>query len=211
MQKNNSIDKLDSFLSSKKNSEVMLLSLVTFVAIIFIIYNSVFPVSESFLNEYIQKFNKTSTDLAQNKRDQSAYEQSIPRLKVDIENFKVELSNTQYTNNYVDSKLKELSYLLFNDKTWASFMDRIAFIAKKYNVTIIKISNDFLDENEQVREKVEQILNVGIEFNSEFKNLIKFINEIEESQLVVDVNKINLVSARRIDGNMSISVWGMLY
>ncbi len=211
MQKNNFIDKLDAFLLSKKNSEVMLISLLTFVVIVFAIYYFVFPVSENFLSKYQREYTTTRNSVIKYSSDINSYKSQIPNLQRDIQTAKNELEITKYTNGYVDTKLKELSYLLFNDKSWASFMDRITFLAKKHNIAIKKISNDFLDEKDQVREKVEQVLNVNVEFNSDFKNLIKFINEIEESQLVVDVSKIDLTSARKIDGNVSISVWGMLY
>ena len=211
MQKNTLIERLDSFLTSKKPSEALLISLVAAAAAGYITFLAVSDPAEKFSKDYTTKYTAKNAQLTKANADIERYKSLIPNLQNEITASKATLERTQYTNGYVDTKLKELSYLLFNDKSWASFMDRITFLAKKYSITVIKISNDFLDEKDQVREKVEQVLTVNVEFSGEFKNLIKFINEIEESQLVVDVNKIDLLSTRKIDGNISISVWGMLY
>jgi DNA repair exonuclease SbcCD ATPase subunit len=211
MQKNTLIERLDSFLTSKKPSEALLISLVVAAVAGYTTFLAISDPAEKFSKDYATKHTAKNAQLTTANADIERYKSLIPNLQKEITASKATLERTQYTNGYVDTKLKELSYLLFNDKSWASFMDRITFLAKKHNITVIKISNNFLDEKKQAREKVEQVLTVNVGFSSEFKNLIKFINEIEESQLVVDVNKIDLLSTRKIDGNISISVWGMLY
>jgi len=40
---------------------------------------------------------------------------------------------------------------------------------------------------------------------------LKFINELEESDLVVDINNLNLESSDTITGTLDIAVWGMKY
>jgi len=44
------------------------------------------------------------------------------------------LADAQNMNQYFDNKLKELSYLIFNEQSWADFLDNLAFLANKNNV-----------------------------------------------------------------------------
>ena len=103
-----------------------------------------------------------------------------------------ELETAKFTNQYFDNKLKEISYLLFNEQNWAKFLDSLAFLANKNSVKITKISNEFKNPTPQ---KIEQVLDIKIDLEGNFKNIVGYINSIEESDLVVDVNsRINSVS-----------------
>ena len=93
-------------------------------------------------------------------------------------------------------------------KNWAKFLDSIAFKAQKYGIEIGLISNKFFEPNLQ---EIKQVLTVKIDFSGEFKNILKFINELEESDLVVDINKLKLESSDTIDATLDIAVWGMKY
>lgn len=213
MQKETFIDKLDAFFLSKKNSEVLMYFILTFLIIVLFVYYFIFPLSEDFFSKKTRSLNDTNSRLSV-ATNYIATNQNRPAiLESEINSASQKLIDTRTTNSYIDYKLKELSYLLFNDKSWASFMDRITFLAKKYNISIVKIENDFTDEKNQTREKVEQVLNVNIQFSGSFSGAMKFINALEESQLVVDANALNLIGTQNngVDGNISISIWGMLY
>jgi len=54
-------------------------------------------------------------------------------------------------------------------------------------------------------------LNLRVDFKGNFKNIMKFINAIEESKLVVDIYEINLESKSGLNGYINIAVWGMKY
>jgi hypothetical protein len=207
------LDKLDNYLSSKKVSEVYLIYLVAAGLIVFFIYFFVFPEAETFYNRYTsqladitRKLNTEEDYINLNKGRVATLENKI---KFDGELLK----DTQYVNGYVDGKLKELSYLLFNDKSWASFMDRITALAKEYKINIQKIENDFKDNKDLQNGQIEQVLNIDIDYRGSFHNVIKFINALEESQLVVDVYESTISSntTSTLDSNIKLAVWGMLY
>jgi len=121
---------------------------------------------------------------------------------------KNKLQATIFANGYIDTKLRELSYLLYNDVNWANFMDDITKNAKKYKVNINFIKNKF---NELNYKKVEQALDIEVDANGNFNNLIKFINSIEESNLVVDVHSLTMDIKKSIHVNFKIAVWGIKY
>ena len=133
----------------------------------------------------------------------------IQKVQSEIDNSKVLLERTVLTNAYVDEKLKELSYLLFNDENWAKFLNSITQLAKQYAIDIKVIENKI---NEPSIQKIEQILNLKVNFNGNFHNTMKFINAIEESELVVDIYDFNCTASHKnIEGQLNIAVWGMKY
>ena len=214
MSKPSTFDKIDNYLKEKKSSELSLVFFMVFVAIGFVIYSSLFPVTEKMLKKTKNSHKSIHSKLNQEK----AYLNSVTRngdknfvikkMVIEVKKQKQLLEDTKYANAYVDTKLKELSYLLFNDKNWAKFLDSITFIAQKYGIEIALISNSFFEPNLQ---EIKQVLTVQVNFNGEFKNILKFINELEESELVVDINNLNLESSDTISATLDIAVWGMKY
>jgi Tfp pilus assembly protein PilO len=207
-------DKIDNYLKGKKSSELSLVFFMVFAAIGFVIYSSLFPVTEKMLKKTTNSHKSINTKLSQER----AYLNSVTRngdknfivkkMSIEVNKQKKILEDTKYANAYVDTKLKELSYLLFNDKNWAKFLDSITFIAQKYGIEIGLISNSFFEPNLQ---EIKQVLTVQINFSGEFKNILKFVNELEESELVVDINNLKLESSDTITGTLDIAVWGMKY
>ncbi len=207
-------DKIDNYLKGKKSSELSLIFFMIFVTIGFVIYSSLFPVTEKIL----KKTKNTHKSIHSKLNQEKAYLNSVTRngdknftikkMSLEVKKQRKLLEDTKYANAYVDTKLKELSYLLFNDKNWAKFIDSIAFIGQKYGVEIALIGNSFFEPNLQ---EIKQVLTVQVDFDGEFKNILKFINELEESELVVDINNLNLESSDTITGTLNIAVWGMKY
>ncbi len=52
-----------------------------------------------------------------------------------------------------------------------------------------------------------------MDIEGKFNNVLKYINDIEESVVVVDVNglDINATKDSKVGGKLKISVWGMEY
>lgn len=207
-------DKIDNFLQGKKNSELSLIFFMLFVFIGFLSYSYIFPITDKTMKQTV----RNSKEIEKKLQDEKSYLLSVSqdndedffirKVKNDIEKSKVILEKTAYTNAYVDGKLKKLSYLLFNDENWARFLNSITQLAQKYNVTITVIENKI---NAPSLQKIEQILNLKVEFSGNFANTMKFINAIEESDLVVDIYELNCVGQKNIEGQVTIAVWGMKY
>ena len=207
-------DKIDNYLKDKKSSEVSLVFFMLFALIGAIVYLYIFPITERSLNSV----KKSSSNMMQKLNQERAYFNSInvngdkeffvKKLTKEIENEKELLKKTTFENSYVDNKLKELSYLLFNDKNWANFLDSIAFVAKNNKINIKSIENQFTKLDLQ---KIDKVLNVTISFSGAFQDILNFINTLEESELVVDVYDMELKSSETLDGKLNIAVWGMKY
>lgn len=208
------LDKIDHYFDGKKSNEVYLIFLMVFVVVGYLSYSYFFPITDKLLKQTI----RTSKEVEKKLKDEQAYLASVSRdgdesfmikkVKADTENAKLLLEKTTYTNAYVDSKLKELSYLLFNDENWAKFLNSITELAQKYAVRIKVIENKM---NEPSLQKIEQILTLKVDFSGSFANTMKFMNAIEESELVVDIYELNCTAKKNIEGQFNIAVWGMKY
>ncbi len=215
MNSNESIfEKIDAYLANKKGSEISLIFFMLFILIGFLVYSYIFPITEKKLKTTQKNLTKMSKKLVTEQRYLRSVTKNgderylIKKAKREIEDTKIKLEKTTYANAYVDSKLKELSYLLFNNQNWAKFLDSITLLAQKYKVKIKVLENNINEPNLQ---KIEQILNLRVDFKGNFKNIMKFINAIEESKLVVDIYEINLESKSGLNGYINIAVWGMKY
>lgn len=207
-------EKIDSYFNSKKPSEARIIMFAAAIFVAFIAYSLSFDPADKFF----KKANRDYQEILKKYNNEVQYASSITvggdkqfhvkRLNREIEQAIIDLERITYTNGYVDNKLKELSYLLFNDQNWANFLDNIARLAQENRIELISISNEF---KEPTLQKIEQVLTISLVLNGDYKNILKFINEIEESQLVVDLYEMNLESGSPLDGEVKIAVWGMKY
>ncbi len=208
------LEKIDLALKDKKSSELSIIYLGIFIIIATIVYLYIFPISKQMLKETKGRLSQIKTKIDKESNfikmqtvngDKLFY---VKKARTKIENTKNKLEATIYKNGYIDNKLRKLSYLLYNDVNWANFIDNIAKNAKKYKVSINYIKNQF---NELNYKKVEQILDIEVDANGNFNNLIRFINSIEESNLVVDVHALEMNIDKNIHVNFKIAVWGIKY
>lgn len=207
-------EKIDLYFNSKKPSEAKIMMLVVAMLAAFLAYTFAFNPADQFFKKSQRDYQKILSEY----NNEIKYANSITvgsdkqfhikRLNQEIEQAIIDLERTTYTNGYVDNKLKELSYLLFNDKNWANFLDNIAKIAQENKIELTSITNEFKEPSLQ---KIEHVLTISLSLKGEYKNILKFINTIEESRLVVDLYEMDLQSGSPLEGKVKIAVWGMKY
>ncbi|MBE3605519.1 type 4a pilus biogenesis protein PilO [Campylobacter sp. RM13119] len=210
------LSRIDEYFEQKSQNERYILSFGVIAVIAYLLYIFSFDASERFYNEQSMQYEQISKELkvVQN------YIKSVSSPNGD-QNFKIkeqskELEALKKTheellgfNNYFDDKLKELSFLLFNDQNWATFLDRIVILAKENNIKILELNNEFKNPSYQ---KVEQILNINVKLLGSYQNMLNYINSLEESELVVDLHKIDInATQKELGANIAISIWGMKY
>ena len=209
-------EKIDLFFLNKKQTEVTLIFFLIFLSVAFVTYSYLSPITEAKFKQTMFNYDDIEKKLISEKsyynlvtRDGIDENYEINRQKAAIENAKIILEKTVVANDYVDEKLKQLSYLLFNNKDWANFLDSITQLAQKYSIQIKVIASKI---NEPSIQKIEQILNLNVQFNGDFYNTMKFINAIEESKLVVDIYEFNCSAGKKnLECTLNIAVWGMKY
>lgn len=215
MRKDNTLTKIDNYFDEKKPSEVTMMLIVAFFLSVAIAYYAVIPYAQSYYDDSIRENDQITQDLNKVNSYLSTVSQGndrnfmINKKQNELLQQQNKLADAQNMNQYFDNKLKELSYLIFNEQSWADFLDNLAFLANKNNVKITKIINTFKEPNAQ---KIEQVLDVNISVDGDYRDIVSYINAIEESKLVVDVNNIDINSTNgKLRGNMGIYIWGMKY
>ncbi|WP_298058549.1 type 4a pilus biogenesis protein PilO [uncultured Campylobacter sp.] len=215
MKKDNTLTKIDNYFDEKKPSEVTMMLIVAFFLSATIAYYAVIPYAQNYYDDSIRENDRITQDLNKVNSYLSTVSQGddrnfmINKKQNELLQQQNKLADAQNMNQYFDNKLKELSYLIFNEQSWADFLDNLAFLANKNNVKITKIINTFKEPNAQ---KIEQVLDVNISVDGDYRDIVSYINAIEESKLVVDVNNIDINSTNgKLKGNMGIYIWGMKY
>ncbi len=209
-EKKGLFDQIDEFFNSKKPSEATMFMGVIALGIAYGVYQFVFMTTDESLKNTQSQIGSIKQKINTEKNYLNTHSvASLSKLKLDLKQKKVAFDDTLYKMSYVDNTLTELSYLLFDDQAWANFVDNISYLAKKYHVNIEEIGNKFYTPTFQ---KITHVVEVDVKSNAKLKNMVKFLNAIEESPLVVDVNDIKLNQPKgNVEGTFRIAVWGMKY
>lgn len=215
MNKPSYIDKIDNYFSVKTKNETSIIFMGIFCIIAFVFYILLFDASIAEFENAQENYNTTQSKLNETQEylesvSQNGDENFLINQKLSSLNLsKLNLQNLKEANKYFDDKLTQLSYLLFNEQNWAMFLDNIAKLADLNNIKIQEIKNEF---KVLTPHKIEQVLNLSIDLKGNFDDILDFINSIEESKLIVDVHKMNIVAVEgTLSGKINISVWGVKY
>jgi len=210
------LSKIDKYFDTKKQSETNIIFFGSALIIAYIVYALCFDPSQDFYNERFYAHTRVSNDISKVRDylESTSSPDGDRNFKINEESKALEVLKGKYSsvlklNSHFDSKLKELSFLLFNDQNWANFLDNIVQLAKQNNIKILELKSDIKEPNLQ---KIEQILNIDLTFLGDFKDMLSYINSLEESKLVVDLHKMDINSTQKdLGAKISISVWGMKY
>lgn len=210
VNKKDLFSQIDNFFAEKKPSEVSMFYFVAALVIGYVVYQFIYLETDRQLqqtqNKILQiksKINQERNYLSQNTP------QKVAMLRKVVKERKKQFDDALYKISYVDNTLTELSYLLFDDENWAKFVDNISALAKKHHVEIKEIGNKFFNPTYQ---KITHVVVVNVTSKANFTNLMKFINEIEESPLVIDIDQLKMFKPDdKVMSEFRIAVWGMKY
>ena len=179
MKKDNTLTKIDNYFDEKKPSEVTIMLFAALVLSAVIVYYGIIPYAQNYYDESIRENDRITQDLNKINSYLSTVSQGddrnfmINKKQNELLQQQNKLADAQNMNQYFDNKLKELSYLIFNEQRSAD---------------------------------------VNISVDGDYRDIVSYINAIEESKLVVDVNNIDINSTNgKLKGNMGIYIWGMKY
>jgi hypothetical protein len=109
-------------------------------------------------------------------------------------------------NDYIKNQLEQISSLYYDEVVWGAYLDSISKFARAYNVKLEKFGNTLTADNSSFG----HVLDIAISTDGPYKNTLKFINALEQSQLVVDVHDMNMSANGKLKGDLNISVWGIV-
>lgn len=217
MKKKSSLDQLDQWFASKGNSA----NNYFYIALLFVGLVAYFILSQQ-ADPYLEKsetnLSTATTKLEGAQREYNEFFGGDPEAFVNnkrniLNGAKTNLKNINDERGYLDSKLKEISKLTYNEKNWAKFMDSLSTIAENNNIKIYAIHSDRREPSIKQIFQPEALLDIDVKFEGAFSNVLRYINLIEQSEMIVDVNKmdINATKNGKIGGSIGISIWGVNY
>jgi hypothetical protein len=210
----NLLNALDEYFELKsENEKWMMIGMLTLV-IGYISYTFFYPFAEEKYNTAQHKSKSLQKKIQTNKQ----YLQSIT-VNGDIEfyvkkysnDFKSIEKNIDIANDdisFISTNLEELSPLLFNKESWSKFLNSITKQAKKQAVKINYIENNYVDNNGSFG----HVLQIAVGCSGQYKQIVKFVNQLEKSVLVTDIYGSHLYldnNDTMVSADINISVWGV--
>jgi len=191
------MENLDLYFESKKKSEKTILFALPPLLIIFISYMYLFPLSEDALKKSRTQKRNVKTDLNIQKRYLASLNiHDIEKIdkqksKIDITNrykkeifaIKKEIQDISDEKNYIKTKLIELTN---NQESWSDFLNFVAKDAKEKNIKINYIDNKKF--NNILSGDIFKDLNIKVDGVGSFRNILKYINSIENFGVFVELN-----------------------
>lgn len=221
MRKQTTLDKIDSWFESKGSSANTYLILALFVAGA-LAYLALSPSAQEYFDNEQSRLNKATQDLNDATNGLNAFGplgdgtySQIKNKEVVLKDEKARLNETIDSNQYVDNKLREVSNVTYNRENWAEFLDSLTEMAVKSNVKVFAITSEEKDIDQKTLVLEPQaMLDVGVVMEGTYHNVLRYINAIEESKMIVDVNKLDINKTEtdgKIGGSIGISIWGVRY
>jgi len=134
-------------------------------------------------------------------------ESEIKQIEMQIEAIKKETLAVKEKNEYIAFKISQISELFYNEEAWGRYIDSIAENAKKYRIKLSVLSN----KRSLEKEKFGHVLDIKVYASGEYNDMIKFINAMEQSDLVIDLHGLQLSAKEKLELDVNSSVWGITY
>jgi len=199
---------IDSAFSGKTQKDIYM-SYIMVVAVIFAFAYSLFWDSslESFESTRANVVSLDRKISADERFLQSNPESKIAKLDKEIASINEAMIIHKDNNLYIKSKIETISSLIYDERTWGEYLDSISKNAQKYHVKIKQFTNKYAATGSSFG----HILDITISSSANYKNTLRFINSLEQSELVVDIHDLNIKAQKRLNTDLNISVWGITY
>ena len=208
------LEALDTYFAPKKESEKWLMILGLAGIIAYIAYAYLLPYTESMY----KKSESTKKSIQKSIVDNNTYlnsitvngdrEYYIKKFDNDIVIKNKQIAKTNDNIKFINKNMEKLSDMLFNQKSWSTFLNSITHQAEVQNVDLNYIKNNYVDNNGSFG----YVLEIAVGCKGDYKNIVKFVNELEQNRLVTDVYGTHFKSEQNstsVLADINISVWGI--
>jgi len=177
---------------------------IVFAFAYFLFWDSSFEEFESTRSKVVVLERNLNTDkryLQQNP------ESKITRLDQEINTLNDTMTMHKDNNAYIKSKIETISALIYDERSWGEYLDSISTSAQRNHIKILQLSNKYADNNNSFG----HILDISVKVTGNYKNTLRFINSLEQSELVIDIHSLNIDATKSLTSDLEISVWGITY
>lgn len=204
----NQLQKIDLSFKHKSQKDIYMTYIMVFALIFAFSYLLFWDSSEADFQKQKSKVIAISSKI----NNDNIYLQRNPESKIALLNKEIKDAQNEILvykdyNGYIKNKIETISSLVYDERTWGEYLHSISKNAKKYNIKIITFTNKLALNNSSFG----HVLDISISSTGEYKNTLKFINSLEQSELVVDLHDFNIKADDTLYGDFNISVWGITY
>ncbi|MBN2836359.1 MAG: type 4a pilus biogenesis protein PilO [Candidatus Delongbacteria bacterium] len=202
------LHQIDSNFKDKSQKDIYMTYIMIFAAIFAFSYLLFWEASEKNFEEINEKIEIIETKIQNDKMYLLVNtEKKIEMLLADIKKEEEKMLSVRDNNAYIKSKIETISSLIYDERAWGEYLHSISTNAKKHNINITNLTNRYALGNKSFG----HILDISIKGDGNFADTLKFINSLEESDLVVDLHDLNISAQDKLNTSIKISVWGITY
>ncbi len=199
---------IDQSFANKSPRDIMMIYIIVAVGLVAFSYALFWDDAEAEYKKVHDERVKIEKKLTDDERYlQQHPETEIAKIEKEIEQIKLQTVAVQKKNEYINYKISQISELFYNEKAWGSYLDSISENAKKYHIKLSLLSN----RKAKDKEKFGHVLDIQIQGSGKYRNIVHFINAMEQSKLVIDLHKLNLEAKKSLTFDINSSVWGITY
>jgi len=208
------LEEMDVYFAPKKESEKWLLILGVAGILGYLAYAYLLPYTE----DLYKKSERSKKSIQKSIVDNNTYLNSITvggdreyyvkKFDNDIVTKKTNIVSLKDKIKFINMNLEKLSDMLFNQKSWSIFLNSITDRAEIHNVDLQYITNNYAGD----KGSFGHVLEIGLGCKGDYKDIVKFMNELEQNVLVTDIYKTKFtadVNGSNVDADIHISVWGI--
>ena len=203
------LHKIDTAFKNKSKKDIQMIYVMivagTFAFAYLLFWDSSFDAFERTQKSVSDLQSKINAD---NQYLQRNPESVITKLNNDIQQIDKNIALTKESNTYIKSKIETISSIIYDERSWGEYLDSITTNAQKYNMKVNNFTNKYAD-NENA---FGHVLDISVEATGSYTNTLKFINALEQSELVVDIHDFKIETKnQKLLSTLQISVWGITY
>ena len=210
----NMLNSLDEYFEVKSENEKWMIIGILALAIGYLSYSSFYPFAEEKYKTAQNVGKKLQKSIIKNKQYLQGItvngdiEFYVKKYSNDIKNINKNIDTSNNEISFISINLEELSPLLFNKESWSKFLNSITKQAKKQTVNINYIENNYVDNDGSFG----HVLQISVGCSGQYKEIVKFLNQLEKSVLVTDIYGSHLYLDKNdtiVSADINISVWGV--
>jgi len=202
------LQNIDAAFKNKSQKDIYMTYVMIFGLIFAFSYLLFWESSQSGFEAKNKQITVISSKINADKRFlQANPESKITRLDREIKMSEAQLQAHKDNNAYIKSKIETISSLIYDERTWGEYLHSISTNAKKYSIKIVDFRNEYAKNNTSFG----HVLDISLRSTGNYKNTLRFINSLEQSDLVVDIHDLNISVNKTLNTGLFISVWGITY
>lgn len=202
------LQKIDTSFKEKSDKDIKMIYIMILIVTVAFSYLLFWDTSEAdFKSKRAQVVAEEKKIAKDNQYLKLNPESKIAKIENETKATKKKILVVKEDNKYIKSKIEEISALVYDEQTWGEYLHSISKYAKKNDIKILEFDNQISKSGGSFG----HVLDIKITSNGKFQNTLKFINSLEQSDLVVDLHTLDVKAESKLDTKLDIAVWGITY